>query len=357
MTSESTEVASIVEVARRWIDAIQSPDGTWRDFDIGLVGGRSHEWVTAYVCDAVNRWDASHGGDSGANGRAALRRAQRSDGGWSYNERIPSDADTTGLAVLALCRGETPFNRTASIDFLMASHDGENGGFRTYRSVGELAALYSDNPTARAPMSFEGWCSSHLEVTASALEALAALGRGLTKRSRTATAFLLRSQDAAGYWSGYWSTDFFYPTCRAVRALTRLGVGQEIRWAQLVDTLLTWQRADGSWTALGAEHGCAFRTGLALETLSYATVFCREAVERAVEWLRQEMTSDGHWTCREPFMRVPPPNVIQPDQYTGWGKAGSGTGSTYLDNRSILTSATVVSALAAAHSRLSETKG
>lgn len=352
MTGQAlSELRSLVETARRWTGRSQSCAGTWSDFKIG-VGGRSDEWVTAYVCDAIDRWRTQHDGHSGASARAALRRVQRRDGGWGYNQRIPSDADTTGLAVLALCHVQTEFDRAASVEFLLSSHDEDLGGFKTYRSPVELEALYRDHPV-RAMQSFGGWCSSHVEVTASVLEALQALGCGDSKQARTASAFLLSMQDGNGCWTGYWAMDAFYPTCRAVRALTHLRLGGKIDWTRLVDTLLAQQRPDGSWTARDADQGCPFRTALAIETLCHAPVLHVEAIGRAVTWLRFARYPEGHWTCRYPFMRVPPPDVTEPDEYVGWSEDRSGLGATYADCNGILTSATVISALQALHHRMS----
>lgn len=352
MTSpQLSGVRSLVETAILWIDRAQGSSGTWTDFRIG-VGGRSDEWVTAYVCDAVDRWHAGRLRPSAASACAALRGAQRRDGGWGYNQRIPSDADTTGLAAMALYHGKARFDQAASIAFLLSSHDEELGGFRTYRSSAELADLYRDHPV-RAAQSFRGWCSSHVEVTASVLEALWALGRQDAKQARTASAFLLSMQNANGCWTGYWAIDFFYPTCRVVRALTRLELGRHVLWPRLVDAVLVQQRPDGSWTARDAEQGCPFRTALAIETLCHAPVLHVEAIGRAVRWLRFARNAEGHWNCRYPFMRVPPPDVTEPDDYVGWREDGSGLGATYADCNGILASATVISALQALDHRMS----
>lgn len=346
-------VRSVIVSARRWIHLTQEPTGTWTDFRIG-VGGCSDEWVTAYVCDVLERWRAGYDDSSAALARAALRRLQRRDGGWGYNQRIPSDADTTGFAVLALCRGQAQFDRAASMEFLLSTHDKDAGGFRTYRSPTELALLYRNHPV-RATQSFEGWCSSHAEVTASALEALFTLGDEDSEQVRTATAYLLSMQNENGCWTGYWTTDFYYPTCRVVRALTRLQLGRKIAWVPLVNAFIGQQRCDGSWSAKDTDYGCPLRTALAIETLSCAPVLHLDAIEKAVRWLDNDRNPEGHWICRDPFLRVPPPNVTDPDEYEGWAEDGSGLGTIYADHRGILTTATVVSALEALHHRIAST--
>lgn len=353
-TLQLPDVRSLVDTAILWINQAQSSSGTWSDFRIG-VGGHSDEWVTAYVCDAVDRWDAECFRPSAAGARSALQDAHRRDGGWGYNKRIPSDADTTGLAVMALCNGHAHFDHAATIAFLLSSHDEELGGFRTYRSSAELADLYRGHPV-RATQSFRGWCSSHVEVTASVLEALWALGRQDSKQARTASAFLLSMQNANGCWTGYWAVDFFYPTCRAARALTCLELGRHILWPRLVDAVLMQQRPDGGWAARDADQGCPFRTALAIETLCLAPILHTVEIGRAVMWLRSARNSEGHWICRYPFMRVPPPDVTAPDEYIGWSEDGSGLGALYADPHGILTSATVISALQALYYRVSSSR-
>jgi hypothetical protein len=82
--------ADALERATRLL-ARQGRDGLWRDFD--TPAGEASQWPPAFIGTAL---------PLGADTTEALEKAadtlvdaQNPDGGWGYNEDVPSDADST----------------------------------------------------------------------------------------------------------------------------------------------------------------------------------------------------------------------------------------------------------------------
>src|ERR1700724_269495 len=65
------------------------------------------------------------------------------------------------------------------------------------------------------------------DVTAHALEMLAALGRADSEGARAGLSWLLGQQEADGSWFGRWGINHIYGTGAALPALAAMGVGPE----------------------------------------------------------------------------------------------------------------------------------
>src|SRR5258707_14135068 len=86
----STAASLALERGVRFLLARQGPDGLWRDFL--TPAGEASEWPTGFIGAALHL----AGADAGALRRAAeaLVARQNDDGGWGYNEDVPTDADS-----------------------------------------------------------------------------------------------------------------------------------------------------------------------------------------------------------------------------------------------------------------------
>src|SRR5436309_2486952 len=75
----------------------RSPDGLWRDFE--TLAGTSDQWVSSYVLNSLHSladlFSPLH------HTQKKLIELQRMNGGWGYNEYVPSDADSTAWALLS----------------------------------------------------------------------------------------------------------------------------------------------------------------------------------------------------------------------------------------------------------------
>jgi squalene-hopene/tetraprenyl-beta-curcumene cyclase len=312
--------------------AKQDGDGLWRDFH--TPAGEASEWPTGFIGTALCT--------AGVDGRTldrvarALIARQHADGGWGYNESVPSDADSTACVLLFLAltgrRGDS-CSRAASC--LISHQRDENGGVATYREPGPIRRFMGVGWWMR----FGGWCSPHLEVTATTGRALATLDRHTYNPHVDATWRYVRSrQSADGSWNSYWWNSPHYATLQAAELAQLSGdyhfVCRAAEWAVLT------QDPDGGWSTPGSGTS-AFATALCLQLLVHANASGRET-RRAVSRLAALQDEDGSWPSH-PIMRIPLPGDRDPDEKGRWRIHG---GFIVADQHRTFTSAACVAALA-----------
>ena len=306
--------------------------GWWLDFvhracpcgvDDGVTGYRSDEWITAYVGGAIAALDHPQARDAARNGMKLLL-ARRSHGGWGYNVMIPDDADTTTWVLrLASTLELADSVRLREARAFVAGQVDAEGSVATYPPTAAPALA----EFTRLPGPYDGWCASHVCVTAAA----ASLQLGPAPLE-----FLRRAQAQDGSWSGYWWHDDEYATAMAVQALSvagdRASVTRAVRWA---DSRIG---ADGAAQSRAHDGPSPFATALALTALVAGEAPLRGARERAVSWLLSEQRADGSW---EPSaqLRIPAPSQRDP-------LAAPDATSNYVDDLGVFTTATVLAALA-----------
>jgi squalene-hopene/tetraprenyl-beta-curcumene cyclase len=238
----------------------------------------------------------------------ATARPQLKPGGWAFefaNVNYP-DVDDTAEVVLALRRtapaqaeqARAAIERATRWVEGMQSTGGGWGAFdaeNTRALVRELPFLdfgeVIDTPSA--------------DVTAHALEMLAALGLAQKPVARTGLRWLLEQQEADGSWFGRWGINYVYGTGAAVPALVAAGVE---RSALSVRRAVAWlqkhQNEDGGWGEdprsyddpawIGRGPSTASQTAWALLALHAAGEF-GVALQRGLRWLIDTQRADGGW--------------------------------------------------------------
>jgi squalene-hopene/tetraprenyl-beta-curcumene cyclase len=146
------------------------------------------------------------------------------------------------------------------------------------------------------------------DVTAHALEMLAAVGRAESEVARAGLSWLLEQQEADGSWFGRWGINHLYGTGAVLPALAAIGMGADeppIRRA--VAWLEDHQSEDGGWGEdprsyddpawIGRGDATASQTAWALLALHAAgeRLESSAAVERGVAWLLSTQRPDGTW--------------------------------------------------------------
>jgi squalene-hopene/tetraprenyl-beta-curcumene cyclase len=243
-----------------------------------------------------------------ASGDWAVRRPGLAPGGWSFefeNDNYP-DIDDTAVVALALLRVDHP--ESARVDDAvergtrwlegMQSGDGGWGAFdadNCRRLARELP--FCDFGEVIDPPS--------ADVTAHAVEMLAALDRANGSPARRGLDWLLAAQEADGSWFGRWGVNHVYGTGAAVPALRAAGVAaDDPRIRAAVRWLERHQNEDGGWGEdarsyvdaawIGRGASTPSQTAWALIALDAAGERS-DAVGRGVRWLVDAQRPDGGW--------------------------------------------------------------
>jgi squalene-hopene/tetraprenyl-beta-curcumene cyclase len=300
--------------ASRRLEACQSPVWDTALTAVALSDAGLPEDHPALV--RAGRWLL--GEEVTAAGDWRVARPALQPGGWAFefaNVNYP-DVDDTAEVVLALrrirtgdeSRARAAIDRAVAWTLGMQSGGGGWGAFdadNVRTLVRELPFLdfgeVIDEPSA--------------DVTAHAVEMLAALGRAGEPATREAVRWLLAEQEADGSWYGRWGINHVYGTGAAVPALVAAGIApgdQRIRRA--VAWLECHQKEDGGWGEdprsydspewIGRGESTASQTAWALLALHAAGESAGVAAQRGVRWLCETQREDGGW--HEP-------------QYTGTG--------------------------------------
>jgi squalene cyclase len=299
----------------------QGADGLWRDFV--TPAGEASEWPSGFIAATLR----NAGADAGALEQCAgaLVARQNADGGWGYNEDVPTDADSTACVLLFLAGlggHEAACRRAASC---LAEHQLPGGGVATYREAGPIRRYMGVGRWMR----FDGWCRPHTEVTAIAGRALAGFDRDA---AAAAWDYVRAQQRSDGCWSAYWWTTPHYATLQAVELALVMGEPDRLAHAS-------------EWTLESPDPAApAFATALSLSILLHAGVD-GTAVDQGVSLLCALQDDDGGWPSH-PIMRIPLPGAVDPDKRRRFRLGGRGL--VVADQHRTFTSAVCAGALAQA---------
>ena len=221
----AAEIEALIARGIEWLRATRNPDGGCREA-LNL-----NVWDTALSVIALTETD---GGGNLADAARWLVAHQNSDGGWAFSglrdSSLPSDADDTALATLALSRIETaPTGIDDAIRRGIAwlkQNQGTDGSWSTYQpGLGDVGCV---------------------SITAHAIEALLASG-GDEKFIERGIRWLRGEIHSDGYWSDLWLAKRTYGTACAIIALVKAGVMDAPEIARGVRWLEHTQNADGGW--------------------------------------------------------------------------------------------------------------
>jgi squalene-hopene/tetraprenyl-beta-curcumene cyclase len=292
--------------ASRRLEACQSP--VW---DTALtVVALSDAGVPGDHPALVRAADWLLGEEVGVGGDWQVARPRLSPGGWAFefaNDNYP-DVDDTAEVVLALRRvrlesparveQEQAIERAVRWTKGMQSRGGGWGAFdaeNTRALVRELPFLdfgeVIDEPSA--------------DVTAHAVEMLAALGQASDPSTVEAVRWLIDRQEPGGSWFGRWGVNHIYGTGAVLPALIAAGVApSEPCIRRAVSWLEEHQNGDGGWGEdprsynhvewIGRGASTASQTAWALLAL-HAAGESSDAVAGGVRWLVDTQREDGSW--------------------------------------------------------------
>jgi squalene-hopene/tetraprenyl-beta-curcumene cyclase len=337
----SKKLRASLDRTLKFLKDSRNSDGSWSDFL--TLAGESTYWVSGYVghhiiCHLNNSDDKTWLKKVGYS----ILAHQNTDGGWGYGFGVPSDGDSTSwcLRFLGKLGIQNQVSLANAIGFLLQHQSPSDGGFRTYANPSHVGRYMMLDAT----VSFEGWASSQLCVTAVATQAL--IENGSTRGVDRALGFISGGQVEEGYWNPYWWSGKLYATVNCMDALKASGD----YYANILSHANNWiaktQRVDGSWSdSPQPVEGWPFSTALALKGFMLAPdSSLKEQMKNSVEWLLDHQLSDGSWSSNH-ILRIPHPSKIDPWNQTIWKQDGKAINASIKDQNRLFTTATVFSAL------------
>ena len=295
---------TVEDEAGRRIEACQSP--VWDTAlavvalaDAGLAPDdpslrRAARWLLAEEITVTGDW--------------AVQRPHLAPGGWAFefaNDNYP-DVDDTAEVVLALLRVAHPDRDRVEraiargVAWLEGMQD-SSGGWAAFAAENKSALArelpFCDFGEVIAPPS--------ADVSAHALEMLAAVDRADRPDARRGLSWLAAEQEPGGSWFGRWGVNHVYGTGAVVPALVAAGMpASDPRIRRAVSWLEEHQNDDGGWGEdvrsytdpawIGRGESTASLTAWALLAL-HAAGERSAAVGRGVDWLVRAQRPDGGW--------------------------------------------------------------
>lgn len=273
---ENADLESAISDGDEWLQKLRTSDGGCREA-VNL-----NVWDTAL--SVISLEAAASGEYRHQTERAAawLLANQNEDGGWPFSGlpggNLPSDADDTALATLAMLRAGVSKDHAAiqqSVAWLKA-HQSDNGGWGTY-----------------IPGSGDVSCVS---ITSHVIEACLEMGE-LREEVERAIAWLKKVVTDSGYWSDLWLAMNTYGTATAIAALIKFGQADCAEVKSGVKWLEEAQNPDGGWGEdMKGNPGDSTTEQTAWST--YALLLdnaSNPSARRGIEYLLSNQNPDGSW--------------------------------------------------------------
>ena len=339
MLSFYTSLKPKIRFGIDFLDMARSRDYLWRDFS--TLAGYSSEWVTGFVLFALAQ--TRQFSTLQLESIKALAALQRPNGGWSYNQDVPTDCDSTCWCYLALSTAPAwrPSAMIRAMGFIKRHQERMTGGFRTYNEKDRIDRYIEVSD----PQLVYGWTSPHPSVTAASLQCLFLQGeKPDSDRTQACIQYLLKEEDKNGLWQCYWWKDYAYPTYQSLRALI-MGRVKELHFTLTCQTIMNLQNKDGGWSSDNAGDSEVFTTAFNILTLMlFPSEDALASAGRGAAWLLETQKADGGWPSA-PILRIPPPMVRQHNNVKKWHLDSLGTGVIIADQRRLFTTAAAIWAL------------
>lgn len=320
-------------------------EGWWKDFL--TPAGVSDAWVTGYVGAILAAITDDSTRTATRNAWQLLLKRNSNSEGWGYSAKVPADADTTLWCLqLATALGEEDSPRLSAGYAFLDRHLKDDGGVTTYFEETPIRK-YIGLP--KGVISFEGWCSTHICVTAAAA--------CLPKFGEQFLPLLRQEQQADGRWCSYWWFGDEYCTALVATALAKHS--QSVDDRQRIEQAVSWG-VKRLRELLRSEQPAEFAIAWCFQLLSLTKnlTSVRDICLEGVQYLTNRQRADGSWDTSAK-LRVPRPDVFAPESVTNWkqwtGKFSGlptlenileNTFNLYsLDQNRIFTTATVLQAL------------
>ena len=284
----------------------QQENGKWTDFELPV--GKSNAWITGYV--AYNLANIGTSFDTHKIETSLSLAAKwcienmNHDGGWGYNERCDTDADSTAYIILFLSSIDQATKKKSYEKLL--SFQNEDGGFSTYRI---------ENST-------DSWGISHTDVTPVALMALLTKFSRDNKRILLGERYILSQINKKGYWNSFWWNSPIYSSYVNLSFLEKIGSLRDRN--KILRYLMHEFKFKNAFE-------CALLAGC---IMSIRTKAEEPKLTELVKWMLTNQQENGCW-IDEPILRLTYSNSTNP-----WSTNNSG--KLFADKNKLFVTATVM---------------
>ena len=270
--------------------------------DAGLAGDepplvRAAEWLLGEEVLAAGDW--------------AVARRRLPPGGWAFEFANVNYPDVNDTAVVSLALGRVAPGAQTSVQIAQAVARAARWVQGMQSDGGGWAAFDADNTRAlvrQLPFLDFGEVIDEpsADVTAHAVEMLAALNLRDIPSVQDGVRWLIAAQEPGGSWFGRWGINHCYGTGAAVPALVAAGVPSSATpITRAVGWLVDHQNDDGGWGEdprsyddpqwIGRGASTASQTAWALLALHAAGERDCQAASAGVQWLVDTQREDGTW--------------------------------------------------------------
>ena len=272
----AADLDSTIDEGCEWLQGLRTCDGGCREA-INL-----NVWDTALSIISLEAAGVDEFRPNMDRAAAWLMENQNDDGGWPFSGlpggSLPSDADDTALATLALLKAGVGKDHSviqASIEWLR-DHQSKDGGWGTYiPGTGDVSCV---------------------SITSHVIEVCLALG-GMQKEMERAIVWLKAAITDSGYWSDLWLARNTYGTASAIAALTKCGQADCAEVKRGIGWLEEVQNPDGGW---GEDMQGRKKQSTVEQTAwsTYALLLSdpgNTSAQKGMEYLLNNQNTDGSW--------------------------------------------------------------
>lgn len=293
----------------------QAVNGYWRGFS--TMAGESDIWVTGFVLAHI--YTLCEDVEAIKKSQNFLLKSRQSSGGWSYSAMVPPDADSSAWSLMALQSSpELTGLALEKAKVFLWSHF-INKGVSTYKiesGIRQFISAPSDDFIA-------GWTSAHTDVSIAAV-----LADIKNEKVPGILNWLINSQTSEGFINSHWWRGPYYTTTLLLRALSlQQEFLPEENSRKIAEGLIRQQILNGGFGLDSSETLDPFTSALGLESFAHLSYlgYNQERAKCGNALLKSQL-KDGSWTGSF-ILRIPAPDVLDPNQINSWNNADGGGNS------------------------------
>lgn len=283
-----------IELSEKYLHSSQSQDGCW--YEILNKQGLSNVWSTSFIASFI--------GDDSPMKIAAQKFIKNSSESnlWGYNTDWSFDYDSSTWALMLLS-GENHSDLESFSNWREGQK--EDGGISTYM---ENDTRILNKLNLKKDL-VKGWTQSHICVSAVAYYFIVSNNLEKEFNLNGLKEFIFSNKNKNNTWDSYWWSSPIYSTCFIIKAML---IDKNIEIEEIknsVESLLSLQNKNGSFSCPISKNESAFYSSLVLDTLCADNeIFSqyRSSTKKIKNWLLKNQLQSGNFENTD-FLVIPNP--------------------------------------------------